>query len=191
HDFDDFFITRPRIRSQKTHLIHAIGQQIFHLTCQLVCGNFGVAQKAAPVPCHGHDHRVRLIGRLHGDGIPRTHHVHADALGQHRRDDHENDEHDEHHIHHGRHVNVGHRRRSIMFHYERHIKTPVPSRGTICPSASVRKPGRSRLHYWLNAKSPTFEPRRFSGCASKSSRSTRSSSCPSRRQTLRSCRRSS
>src|ERR1035437_10018365 len=91
----------------KDPLVHFIGQAVLHFGGELVGGNLIGAKEDLPVTHDGHEQGIFLVRVGHGRWAIHLGHVHAHALLQHGRDDHENDEQHQHHVHHRSDVDVG------------------------------------------------------------------------------------
>ena len=72
--------------------VHLVGQAVFYLRGQLVGLDLIAAEKDLSVAHDGHQQGILLVGVRHRHWIIDPGHVHAHALLQHGRDDHENDE---------------------------------------------------------------------------------------------------
>src|SRR5205085_1789655 len=184
HYFNYLFVARAGIGPEEDRLVQLIDDQIFNLGRQLIGRNLIFVQITLAVARYRDGYRVALVGGLHRNWILRFHHIHADALRQHRGDDHEDDEHHEHHVHHGSYVDIGYWRRRFLFLHDFF---------SIEPGFSFRRPlGRAPAFnspdpYYALWLTPATYGRRRAATALRSSRSARNWNSPSPRRRLRSC----
>src|SRR5207248_6403728 len=109
HYLHDITEVSAGVGFQVNLFVHAIGQPIAHLAGQRVhaARQFVGAKIDGSVAHHRNQQSIFLVRVLHRRRIIYLGHVHADALLQHRRDDHEDDQQHQHNVDHGGDVDVG------------------------------------------------------------------------------------